>query len=192
MGREFETRMGAISSKWQVFKNRLFNPSAEAGRSLFDSLGGLMDRAGRWLELLNGWMQRNPQLVAGIVKAAAVVGVLLLAVSGLAAGLAAVILPFALLKFSLVGLVVNIGQGMGAAAKLAGVLKWVTTSLWGLSKAALTFLVTNPFGWAILAVVALMLLVVAPFLISQCYNLSSLICTPVPVVAPFLISQCYN
>ena len=30
--------------------------------------------------------------------------------------------------------------------------------LWGLSKAALTFLVTNPFGWAILAVVALMLL----------------------------------
>lgn len=158
MGREFETRMGAISSKWQVFKNRLFNPSAEAGRSLFDSLGGLMDRAGRWLELLNGWMQRNPQLVAGIVKAAAVVGVLLLAVSGLAAGLAAVILPFALLKFSLVGLVVNIGQGMGAAAKLAGVLKWVTTSLWGLSKAALTFLVTNPFGWAILAVVALMLL----------------------------------
>ena len=34
--------------------------------------------------------------------------------------------------------------------------------------------------------------VVAPFLISQCYNTSSANNTTFSVVAPFLISQCYN
>ena len=34
--------------------------------------------------------------------------------------------------------------------------------------------------------------VVAPFLISQCYNCDNLNGVPIPVVAPFLISQCYN
>ena len=36
------------------------------------------------------------------------------------------------------------------------------------------------------------LLVVAPFLISQCYNIDVLIYIACCVVAPFLISQCYN
>ena len=35
-------------------------------------------------------------------------------------------------------------------------------------------------------------MVVAPFLISQCYNESLLIDALADVVAPFLISQCYN
>ncbi len=35
-------------------------------------------------------------------------------------------------------------------------------------------------------------LVVAPILISQCYNVSSHILLFKPVVAPILISQCYN
>ena len=34
--------------------------------------------------------------------------------------------------------------------------------------------------------------VVAPFLISQCYNIKCQIYPRYPVVAPFLISQCYN
>ena len=35
-------------------------------------------------------------------------------------------------------------------------------------------------------------LVVAPFLISQCYNLGRSVSVKQMVVAPFLISQCYN
>ena len=35
-------------------------------------------------------------------------------------------------------------------------------------------------------------LVVAPFLISQCYNKDGCDNTQYDVVAPFLISQCYN
>ena len=38
----------------------------------------------------------------------------------------------------------------------------------------------------------IVLAVVAPFLISQCYNLDTLRDTIRQVVAPFLISQCYN
>ena len=34
--------------------------------------------------------------------------------------------------------------------------------------------------------------VVAPFLISQCYNLTGIRSIEPIVVAPFLISQCYN
>ena len=34
--------------------------------------------------------------------------------------------------------------------------------------------------------------VVAPFLISQCYNKSAVLFKAISVVAPFLISQCYN
>ena len=34
--------------------------------------------------------------------------------------------------------------------------------------------------------------VVAPFLISQCYNLTNFLYVNALVVAPFLISQCYN
>ena len=33
---------------------------------------------------------------------------------------------------------------------------------------------------------------VAPFLISQCYNLRHAACNHTDAVAPFLISQCYN
>ena len=38
----------------------------------------------------------------------------------------------------------------------------------------------------------LTLVVVAPFLISQCYNSLQYNCALSRVVAPFLISQCYN
>ena len=44
MAREFETRAGAMSSKWQEFKNQLFNTGAELGMTLMPAINELLDK----------------------------------------------------------------------------------------------------------------------------------------------------
>lgn len=150
MAREFETRMGAMSSKWQVFKNQLFNTSATAGSLLFTSLGGLMERLGGVLDKFNAWMQANPKTAAAIMKTVAVVGVLLIVFAAITAAIAAVIVPLAALKLSWVTLAAG---AEGSSGKIG-----LLTRAFGLLRSGLGNLIglfaSNPILLVIAAIVA--------------------------------------
>ena len=104
MAREFETRMGAMSSKWQVFKNQLFNAEAGAGQALFGMLSGLMTTVGGWLNAITRWTAANPQLAAGIMKVVAVGSMLLVGLSGLALVVSTLLVPMVMAKFAILSL----------------------------------------------------------------------------------------
>ncbi len=128
MGREFETRMLATSSKWAVFKNQLFNAGATGGGALHSGLNSLLDKGTEVLAMFNRWMAANPKTAAAVMKTVAVVGVALLAFSAVAAAIAAVIVPMAALKLSWA----TLGIGTGPLAKGLSLL---SSGFGGLSKA---------------------------------------------------------
>ncbi|MGX2975356.1 phage tail tape measure protein [Ursidibacter arcticus] len=68
MVREFQTRMGTLSAKWQIFKNQLFNSSTEVGAALKETLMGTMDSITKVLDKINAWVKANPELTAQIIK----------------------------------------------------------------------------------------------------------------------------
>ena len=102
MGREFEVRMQAASSKWQVLKNQFFNVSAGAGSALFVSLNGIMDKISSLLTLVQKWQQAHPQANAAIMKTVAVIGLLLAGLSVAAMVVGALIMPLNLLRMGFV------------------------------------------------------------------------------------------
>ena len=127
--REAEARADSLRAQWQASINRLFNATATAGETLKGTLVGLMESVSGVLDRLNRWMADNPTLVAGIMKAAGVLSLLVIGAGGLALGFAAVIGPMAVIKLSLailaplftglmgpIGLVVAAIAGVGVAA----------------------------------------------------------------------------
>lgn len=127
--REAEARANSLNARWQAAVNRLYNVSANAAATLKGSIVGLIEIAADWLDGLNGWIKANPALVAGIMKAVAVVAALVTGFGALALGLAAVLGPMAIVKVSVavlgplfaglagpIGIAVAAIAGIGAAA----------------------------------------------------------------------------
>lgn len=133
MAREADARAMALSARWQAGMNRLFNASTRAGETLKGTLVGIIETAGRVLEALDGWMQRNPGLASALMHTAAAVAAIVTGMGALALGLAAVIGPFAMIKIGL-GIIAPLFAAISAPALIAvaaiaavgtaGVLLW--------------------------------------------------------------------
>lgn len=133
MAREADTRAMALSARWQAGMNRLFNASTRAGEMLKGTLVGVIETAGRVLEAIDGWMQRNPGMASALIHTAAAVAAIVTGLGALALVLAAVIGPFAMLKIGL-GIIAPLLAAIGAPALIAvaaiaavgtaGVLLW--------------------------------------------------------------------
>lgn len=149
MQREFDTRMQSLSAKWQIFKNRLFNTTSDSGRLLFGTLESLLDVTGRWLDRMDNWVKQHPQAAAAIMKVVAVSGLLLLAFAGLAAAVAAVIVPAAAAKLSWVSLFGQMETGTGIVARLANLFKG--TLLSSISRLG-SFMMANPILAAVVLI----------------------------------------
>ena len=146
MGREFETRMQAQSSKLQLFKNSLFNASAGLGRSLFDEIGGLVEKGTALINMFTAWQNANPKAAAALMKTIAVIGMAAVGLGALAAAAATVIVPMAAMNLMWV-------QSAAFAARAVSMLGVVKSAVLGLGKAFLVagrFLLANPM----LAVIA--------------------------------------
>ena len=92
------------------------------------------------------------------MKIAAAIGIFLTAITGIGAAISAVLVPIALAKFSFFSLFGVFSGGGGAISTIIGWLGRLGMALLGFGAKAAVFLVTNPFGWAILAVTAIVLL----------------------------------
>ncbi|HGH6885618.1 TPA: phage tail tape measure protein [Neisseria meningitidis] len=151
-------QLGTLTNLWDAASGTFTNFLAKMGESIAPQLKELTKWIGGINEKLSDWAAKNPQTAAAIMKTAAVIGIVLTAVVGLGAALSALLIPVALSKFAFFSLFGGMGKAAGGALGLAGTLLKLGGSLAAFGAKALVFLATNPFGWAILAVGALVML----------------------------------
>ncbi|HFC8520728.1 TPA: phage tail tape measure protein [Neisseria lactamica] len=151
-------QLGTLTNLWDAASGTFTNFLAKMGESVAPQLKELTKWIGGINEKLSDWAAKNPQTAAAIMKTAAVIGIVLTAVVGLGAALSAVLVPIALSKFAFFSLFGGMGKAAGGVLGLAGTLLKLGGSLAAFGAKALVFLATNPFGWAILAVGALVML----------------------------------
>lgn len=139
MGREFDTRMKALSSKWGIFKNRLFNLNSVIGGTLAPTLERLMDKIGGVIDRIKNWIIENPKLTSNIVMIAGAIGGALTIFGALSTVLSFVLYPIARLGLALANLGVILPRIGGAIVRgLLSPLKFVGLTL-------------SPIGAAIIA-----------------------------------------
>lgn len=153
-------QLGTLANLWDAASGTFTNFLAKMGESVAPELKELTKWIGGINEKLSDWAAKNPETAAAIMKTAAVIGILLTAVVGIGAALSAVLVPIALSKFAFFSLFGGMGKVIGGALGLVGTLLKLGGALAAFGAKALVFLATNPFGWAILAVGALVALYV--------------------------------
>ena len=130
MGREFDTRMKALSSKWGIFKNRLFNLNSVIGGTLAPTLERLMDKIGGVIDRIKNWIIENPKLTSNIVMIAGAIGGALTIFGALSTVLSFVLYPIARLGLALANLGVLLPRIGGAIVRgLLSPLKFVGLAL---------------------------------------------------------------
>lgn len=95
MGREFDTRMKALSASTQIFTNRLFNLKTTIGGTLTPTLHNILDKLGGVVDKFKAWIEANPELARKILLVASALGTTLTAFGALSLALSFVLYPMA-------------------------------------------------------------------------------------------------
>lgn len=151
-------QLGTLTNLWDAASGTFTNFLAKMGESIAPELKDLTKWIGDINEKLSNWAAQNPETANTIMKIAAAIGIFLTVVTGIGAAISAVLVPIALAKFSFFSLFGVFSGGGGAISTIIGWLGRLGMALLGFGAKAAVFLVTNPFGWAILAVGALVML----------------------------------
>ena len=151
-------QLGTLTNLWDAASGTFTNFLAKMGESIAPELKELTQWIGDVNEKLSTWAAQNPETANTIMKIVAAVGIFLTVVTGIGAAISAVLVPIALAKFSFFSLFGVFSGGGGAISTIIGWLGRLGMALLGFGAKAMVFLVTNPFGWAILAVTAIVLL----------------------------------
>ena len=151
-------QLGTLTNLWDAASGTFTNFLAKMGESIAPELKELTKWIGDINEKLSNWAAQNPETANTIMKIVAAVGIFLTVITGIGAAISAVLVPIALAKFSFFSLFGVFSGGGGAISTIIGWLGRLGMALLGFGAKAAVFLVTNPFGWAILAVTAIVLL----------------------------------
>lgn len=151
-------QLGTLTNLWDAASGTFTNFLAKMGESIAPELKDLTKWIGDINEKLSNWAAQNPETANTIMKIVAAIGIFLTVVTGIGAAISAVLVPIALAKFSFFSLFGVFSSGGGAISTIIGWLGRLGMALLGFGAKAAVFLVTNPFGWAILAVGALVML----------------------------------
>lgn len=151
-------QLGTLTNLWDAASGTFTNFLAKMGESIAPELKEITKWIGDVNEKLSNWAAQNPETANTIMKIAAAIGIFLTAITGIGAAISAVLVPIALAKFSFFSLFGVFSGGGGAISTIIGWLGRLGMALLGFGAKAAVFLVTNPFGWAILAVGALVML----------------------------------
>ena len=120
MGREFETRMKALSSTWGIFKNQLFNLNATIGNALAPTLDNLMKKTGRVVETIRNWIIAHPKLSSNLMIFVGVIGGSLTIFGAFATILSFVLYPVARLFLGLSKLNILLPKFRSSMASVGG------------------------------------------------------------------------
>ena len=151
-------QLGTLTNLWDAASGTFTNFLAKMGESIAPELKDLTKWIGDVNEKLSNWAAQNPETANTIMKIVAAVGIFLTVVTGIGAAISAVLVPIALAKFSFFSLFGVFAGGGGMISTIIGWLGRLGMALLGFGAKAAVFLVTNPFGWAILAVGAIIML----------------------------------
>nr|DAV47924.1 MAG TPA: minor tail protein [Caudoviricetes sp.] len=146
-------QLGTLNNLWDAASGTFINFLAKMGESVAPELKMLTKWIGSLNESLSAWAEKNPKTAAALMKTAGIIGVVLAALSAAAGVAAGLVLPLAALNYAFTAL--KFGPAIAGIGKLLGVLGRLGAALLSFGAKAAVFLVTNPFGWAILAVAAL-------------------------------------
>lgn len=119
MQREADARNQALSARWLMVQNRLFNAQASLGATLRGTLVELMEAAAGVLDRVTGWVRAHPALAGTLMKATALVAGLLIGMGGLTLALAALIGPFAVIRYGMAMFNIEGATALAKAGELA-------------------------------------------------------------------------
>ena len=166
MDKEFAARSVTTANNWQIFKNSLTEIGITAGSVLLPALNQLMTTIRPIINSFADWASKNPEVVSALVHLAA--GFAALKVGGLmfrfvGNELSGLMVSFRLAK-ALLGVdwlatVIRFKSGIGALARIFGVVKTAATLLGSGLMSLGRFLLMSPIG------IALALLGVAAYLL---------------------------
>ena len=151
-------QLGTLTNLWDAASGTFTNFLAKMGESIAPELKEITKWIGDVNEKLSNWAAQNPETANTIMKIVAAIGIFLTVITGIGAAISAVLVPIALAKFSFFSLFGVFAGGGGMISTIIGWLGRLGMALLGFGAKAAVFLVTNPFGWAILAVTAIVLL----------------------------------
>lgn len=166
MDKEFAARSATTANNWQIFKNSLTEIGITAGSVLLPALNQLMTTIRPIINSFADWASKNPEVVSALVHLAA--GFAALKVGGLmfrfvGNELSGLMVSFRLAK-ALLGVdwlatVIRFKSGIGALARIFGVVKTAATLLGSGLMSLGRFLLMSPIGiaLALLGVAAYML-----------------------------------
>lgn len=120
MGREFDTRMKALSSTWGIFKNQLFNLNATIGNALAPTLDNLMKKIGSVVETIKNWIIAHPKLSSNLMIFVGVIGGSLTIFGAFATILSFVLYPVARLFLGLSKLNILLPKFRSSMASVGG------------------------------------------------------------------------
>ena len=166
MDKEFAARSATTANNWQIFKNSLTEIGITAGSVLLPALNQLMTTIRPIINSFADWASKNPEVVSALVHLAA--GFAALKVGGLmfrfvGNALSGLMVSFRLAK-ALLGVdwlatVIRFKSGIGALARIFGVVRTAATLLGSGLMSLGRFLLMSPIGiaLALLGVAAYML-----------------------------------
>ena len=120
MGREFDTRMKALSSTWGIFKNQLFNLNATIGNALAPTLDNLMRKIGGIVETIRNWIIAHPKLSSNLMIFIGAIGGSLTIFGAFATILSFVLYPVARLFLGLSKLNILLPKFRSSMASMGG------------------------------------------------------------------------
>ncbi|WP_307744968.1 phage tail tape measure protein [uncultured Pantoea sp.] len=100
MQKESDINKDSLSAKWMLTKTGVSNTMSGLGDSLRTPLMDIMNMVKKVIGVTRRWVENNKELAGTLVKAAAVISVIVLALGTFMIGLAAVLGPMALLRLS--------------------------------------------------------------------------------------------
>lgn len=125
MQKESDINKDSLSAQWLLVKTGTQNVFSSLGETLRAPLMEIMDAVKRVTGVMRRWVEANPELAGRLMKIAAVVASVTLALGALAIAMAAVLGPLALLRFGMKSLAIT---GLGRFGPLLGRLSQVFTS----------------------------------------------------------------
>lgn len=145
-------QLGTLSNLWDAATGTFTNFLASMGEAIAPELKSVVSWIGEVNEKLSTWAAENPKTANTIMKIAAAAGIVVAAIAGISLVVAGVLLPLAAMQTSWAMAFNILSRGSFVLPMITRLLGGLGTALLTFGRAALTFMVSNPFGWALIAV----------------------------------------
>ncbi|EEP69311.1 phage tail tape measure protein [Kingella oralis] len=145
-------QLGTLSNLWDAATGTFTNFLASMGEAIAPELKSVVTWIGEVNEKLSAWAAKNPKTANTIMKVAAAAGIVAVAIAGVSLVVAGVMLPLAAMQTSWAMAFNLLSRGSFVLPMITRLLGGLGTALLTFGRAALTFMVSNPFGWALIAV----------------------------------------